>query len=576
MKQIRGIFTLVLTIFVALIAANPVNAKTTTLEDVAKAFNESKSIKSIGELLEWKSISASYVEEEPNVLSISITDNEDFSSSISYELNGNILSYDHLVEDNYLTAYLVAESVNQVKGRKDGETLENINMFADEFEEFTVEGDGFELNQNDSYYSVKIDINKGITLLDVKSFYLKPTDFEIVKRIIDNKTMGNQTGKATILAYDVIIDDDKIEIFMGEDGELGDSAYRSILSVIEVIYGKRGVEYFKDKYSSFDEGNVDYDGFALYVDYDIDDVEETVFNGTAVAKLTIDRKYFEDVSLRTEFIGETVDGGEKAIDLNLLNNKSYKVGLFDNVKSNDIGYLIKYILTPAAEVEHEDNDEDNVIYFNVVNGKVVLGDKDNSIFKVVINTDDYTAEIVSTKNDEKKTTLTLIYDDLESKEYKECEYGHNDHVRYVKNDVTLNITYGTEKEYKVLEGANQTVNTKKDDKLSFRLDIDYNEFLESGVVYIDGEEVESSNYTTEEGSTIITFNDDFVKTLSNSTHTLKVEVNDGEVTTSFKVTDTISPQTGDNVIYYIVLSIVSVLGIVLVKVFSKKKAKPIF
>ena len=44
MKKIRKVFLAVLTIFVALVIANPVNAQTVTLDDIAQAFNESENI----------------------------------------------------------------------------------------------------------------------------------------------------------------------------------------------------------------------------------------------------------------------------------------------------------------------------------------------------------------------------------------------------------------------------------------------------------------------------------------------------------------------------------------------------
>ena len=54
------------------------------------------------------------------------------------------------------------------------------------------------------------------------------------------------------------------------------------------------------------------------------------------------------------------------------------------------------------------------------------------------------------------------------------------------------------KEYKVLNGADQTFDISNSGELTFRFDIDYSKFKEDGKVYIDGNLVDSSNYTSKE------------------------------------------------------------------------------
>ena len=126
--------------------------------------------------------------------------------------------------------------------------------------------------------------------------------------------------------------------------------------------------------------------------------------------------------------------------------------------------------------------------------------------------------------------------------------------------------------YKVLEGENQKISNDKE--LTFRMNIDYAKFKEEGKVYIDGELVDSSNYTSKEGSTIITFNSNYVKTLSNKEHTLKVVVNDGEVVTHFTIdnSDIIkNPNTGDNILIYTILLGLSIVGFMFLKLNGKRE-----
>ena len=124
--------------------------------------------------------------------------------------------------------------------------------------------------------------------------------------------------------------------------------------------------------------------------------------------------------------------------------------------------------------------------------------------------------------------------------------------------------------YKVLEGANQTITSGKE--LSFRFNIEYSKFTTDGKVYIDGELVDSANYTSKEGSTIITFNSNYVKTLSTNEHTLKVTVGDGEVETNFTVANPVNnPQTGDNILFYIFMLGFSIVGFVATGLYIKRK-----
>ena len=142
----------------------------------------------------------------------------------------------------------------------------------------------------------------------------------------------------------------------------------------------------------------------------------------------------------------------------------------------------------------------------------------------------------------------------------------------MKIDLTkanLNKINETESNYKVLEGANQVISDSKE--LTFKFNIEYSKFLEDGKVYIDGELVDSSNYISKEGSTIITFNSDYVKTLSEKEHTLKVIVENKEVETKFTIEKKVNnPQTGDNIVFYILILSLSIFGLIGSIVYTKK------
>lgn len=150
-------------------------------------------------------------------------------------------------------------------------------------------------------------------------------------------------------------------------------------------------------------------------------------------------------------------------------------------------------------------------------------------------------------------------------------------------------------QYEYLEGNGQTYTQGTDAAATFKIDAELS-LLDK--VYVDDLLVETSNYTTKSGSTIITFTKAFMDTLTAGTHTLKVTYKDnGQAVTTFTVkaaevttvivdsdttktaTDTTTgtaattetatttqttsstPKTGDKVLVDIYIAIVSGLGL---------------
>ena len=214
-----------------------------------------------------------------------------------------------------------------------------------------------------------------------------------------------------------------------------------------------------------------------------------------------------------------------------------------------------------------------------------ITDKDNSIFKIVI-AEDY-LEILPTKTAE-KTTVTAKHNSVKAIEYEEGATS-SDHFRYGEYNLTVNVTYGSESKeektntYEVFKGEGQELNISDNGELEFGINIEYSKFQENGKVYIDGVLVDSSNYTSKEGSTIIKFNNNYVNDISIGEHTLKVAVADGEANTTFTIAKnpetteipevqtaiTDNPITGDNIIMYITLFAISLIGIVGIVVCKK-------
>jgi len=129
--------------------------------------------------------------------------------------------------------------------------------------------------------------------------------------------------------------------------------------------------------------------------------------------------------------------------------------------------------------------------------------------------------------------------------------------------------------YEVTEGANQKYTITKNNEAKFKINADFRLF-DDGKVYVDNELVDLKNYTAESGSTIITLKKEFVDTLSVGEHTLKVLFNNGgEAITTFNVAKvtvpTDNPNTGDNIGFYIISGILTIVGLAGAGIFYRRK-----
>lgn len=134
--------------------------------------------------------------------------------------------------------------------------------------------------------------------------------------------------------------------------------------------------------------------------------------------------------------------------------------------------------------------------------------------------------------------------------------------------------------YAFTDGSNSLWNGGDSKGLTFRANGDFSKFTG---VKIDGVLIDAKNYTAVSGSTIITVNADYLKTLPDGKHSLTVVYTDGECSTNFEVknelTDTQktdetakSPQTGDksNISLWISILFASVIGLSAVVILRKK------
>ena len=128
----------------------------------------------------------------------------------------------------------------------------------------------------------------------------------------------------------------------------------------------------------------------------------------------------------------------------------------------------------------------------------------------------------------------------------------------------------------ITAGANGSWQKGTKDGLSFTSNAAYKHFQK---VQVDGKDLDASNYTVKEGSTIVTLKTSYLETLSVGKHTLAIVSETGTATTEFTIKaaavtdDTQSPQTGDdsNIALWIAVLLAAGTALTGTAVYSRKR-----
>ena len=263
-------------------------------------------------------------------------------------------------------------------------------------------------------------------------------------------------------------------------------------------------------------------------------------------------------------------------------------------------YIIDYTKTDdLTEGLKTFADLEKTLYFKKdYEGLLVTEDETEAVIKIVgdkaENKAIITAVNVGTKKSEVFKGLRTKYTGSKLT-YIGTEKGIINEIRddyYTRNHYEYTFIYADEEvvevEYKFLEGEGLVYNKDKSSDAKFRIDALYDVFQNGGKVYVDGTLLDSENYTSKSGSTIIILNASYLNTLSIGEHTLKVTFNDGkEVTTKFSVTEDEkeeekpiikptpeleekpevipsieNPKTGDEILTYGILGLMSLIGLI--------------
>ncbi len=315
-------------------------------------------------------------------------------------------------------------------------------------------------------------------------------------------------------------------------------------------------------------------------------LESSKFSGTLDIKLVRERTV---INTKVENIYENITS--KGV-IDLTNGKEYVI---DFSKNDELTNGLKTFAYLAKTVYYKKVNESLLVTENESEAviKIVGNKEENKAILTAVNVGDKEQENFKGSNTaytgsklQYNGTDDGIMNETRTDYFTNCTYDFT--FKYANNEVES-------KEYKFIEGANQ-IHTKNESKnATFRINADYSLFTNK--VYVDDNLLDSSNYSSKSGSTIITLNDEYLKTLSVGEHTLKVAFSDGnEAITKFEIKEkqeivntennqkddnaevkqennTQNPKTGDNVIVYFVLFAISILGIVTLIIRNNKKSK---
>ncbi len=251
-----------------------------------------------------------------------------------------------------------------------------------------------------------------------------------------------------------------------------------------------------------------------------------------------------------KYVVEHYDGDEYKIYLSNIKEYSYNGKTFDYVDHmDDYDYYTLDELRNMGYVETTDSYD--VYQFHVESlyemfdsiGNWYYVDNNDNVFK-------YTGEVIISDGEYPYVIPdnTVNASKLERKVYK----------HFINEDVFISKF----KTYNAVEGKNQDYYRGSED-LVFRFDAPYSLFEDGGKVYVDDKEI--TEFTSKEGSTIITLDNEYLDSLSDGVHTLSLTYSDSRTSSvTFTVGDEpeeviSNPQTGDNIYLYISLLLFSLL-----------------
>lgn len=284
MKKTINLILFSLVFFIVIFITKNVYAVTPTLEQIADTFNKS----SISSKLE--------VVASANGNKLIISKN---STKFEYNLDNNILSATFSGEDAFsglYTAMYLVDSIGQLHGYAENELVYIFN--SDEVLNYTLENEGLKVLEDESGgYVLKVDISKKIPLMDFSKIYIEVSDLKDLKKYISGS--GSAEKNKGYIYFHTDGSDEESTLLIAEKNQLTDCAYKSILSILEVMFeSNKAAEYFKSNYPSISADNKEFKGFKIEINPPKDEWEELLIpsdSGYKFMRITIDKNTISEV-----------------------------------------------------------------------------------------------------------------------------------------------------------------------------------------------------------------------------------------------------------------------------------------
>lgn len=317
-KLLKGI--IILTILILVSMGVKVYAATPTLEQIANAFNNCSTVKeyaTYGSV--WNATS------NGNKLTISVTANSS-TTNLEYTLEDSILSANFSGDDAFTglaVTIVLTDSIGQLHGYSDGELFTTLN--SDKISSYTIENEGFEAREtSDKNYQIKIDISKKIPLIDVSNVYIEVSDLQDLKDYISGD--GSAEKSKGNIWFNKSGYDGENTLLIAEKDNLTDNTYKSILSIIEVMFdSSKASDYFKTNYSGISVGNKEFTGFKIEINPTKTELEERLIpsnSGYKFARITIDKSLVNSAMNGTDKNTENKEVDDKIDNSNNINKES--------------------------------------------------------------------------------------------------------------------------------------------------------------------------------------------------------------------------------------------------------------
>lgn len=414
----------------------------------------------------------------------------------------------------------------------------------------------------------------------VKATYLDGTEKEITDYTIEN---GNELGK----------DVTEVEIKFGKfSAFVPVTVSENILVSIEVTTPPIKTEYIEGQ--TFDKTGMVVTGTLL-------DGSSVLISGYSVSenKLSTDDTKIE-VVFKEKITYVNIVVKKNIVTKIEVTKQPIKTEYVEGQKFDKTGMVVKATYLDGTENTITDynisnttlkaDDEEIEVEFEGVKTSVKINVTKNKVEKIEITKlPNKTQYSVGEKFDATGMVVKAKYLDGTEKEITDYKITKTESLKI--GDTTITIEYEgitsnidiTVKEivYTVLEGENEKFIKNHDKDISVRINADVTLFQK---VCIDGKEIDRSNYVVTSGSTIITLKQSYLNKLSIGSHTMKTIFTDGRVAYSTITvmeedndknnvdkentnienntnSTSSNPKTGDNIVTFVAMFIVSVLGI---------------